>query len=54
VSRSLSPSEYLDAGRAPQLIARGIDAGGEASLTVYFDAGRTRATGYELVLFYPS
>lgn len=54
VSRSLSPSEYLDAARAPQLIARGIDAGGEASLTVYFDASRTRATGYELVLFYPS
>jgi hypothetical protein len=54
VSRSVSPREYLDAGRAPQLIIRGIDAGGEASLTVYFDASHARATGYELVLFYPS
>ena len=54
VSRSVAPREYLDAGRAPQLLLRGIDAGGEAALTVYFDASRTRATGYELVLFYPS
>jgi predicted Zn finger-like uncharacterized protein len=54
VSRVLSPREYLDAGRAAQLIARGIDAGGEASLTVYLDASRTRATGYQLVLFYPT
>jgi predicted Zn finger-like uncharacterized protein len=54
VSRSVSPREYLDSGRAPQLIARGIDPGGEASLTVYFDASLARATGYELVLFYPS
>lgn len=54
VSRSVAPREYLEAGRAPQLISRGIDAGGETSLTVYFDASRTRATGYELVLFYPS
>jgi predicted Zn finger-like uncharacterized protein len=54
VSRSVSPREYLDAARAAQLIARGIDAGGETALTVYFDASRARATGYELVLFYPS
>jgi Protein of unknown function (DUF3426) len=54
VSRSVSPREYLDAGRTPQLITRGIDAGAEASLIVYFDAGRAHATGYELVLFYPS
>lgn len=54
VSRVLSPREYLDSGRAAQLIARGIDAGGETSLTVYFDASRTRATGYQLVLFYPT
>jgi predicted Zn finger-like uncharacterized protein len=53
-SRSIWPREYLDAGRGSQLIAQGIDAGGEASLTLYFDAGRSRATGYELVLFYPS
>lgn len=50
VSRAILPREYLD----PGALARGIDAGGEASLTVHFDASRTRATGYELVLFYPS
>ena len=54
VSRSISPREYLDAARAAQLIARGIDPGGETSLTLYLDASRARATGYELVLFYPS
>jgi predicted Zn finger-like uncharacterized protein len=54
VSRSVLPREYLEAGRARELMARGIDAGGEATLTVHFDASRTRATGYELVLFYPS
>jgi Protein of unknown function (DUF3426) len=54
VSRSILPQEYLEAGRARELMARGIDAGGEAALTLHLDAGRTRATGYELVLFYPS
>jgi predicted Zn finger-like uncharacterized protein len=54
VSRSLDPREYLDPARFSELVARGIEAGGEASLTVHFDASRTRATGYELVLFYPS
>ena len=54
VSRSILPHEYLEAGRARELMARGIDAGGEAALTVHLDASRTRATGYELVLFYPS
>jgi predicted Zn finger-like uncharacterized protein len=54
VSRSVLPRDYLGAGRAPQLISRGIDPGGETTLTVYFDASRTRPTGYELVLFYPS
>jgi len=54
VSRAISPREYLDAARGPQLIGRGIYPGAETSLTVYFDASRTRATGYELVLFYPS
>jgi len=54
VSRSILPHEYLEAGRARELMARGIDAGGEATLTVHLDASRTRATGYELVLFYPS
>ncbi len=54
VSRSVLPRDYLGAGRAPQLISRGIDPGGETTLTLYFDASRTRPTGYELVLFYPS
>jgi predicted Zn finger-like uncharacterized protein len=54
VSRSVLPAEYLEPARAKELLARGIEAGGEASLTVHFDASRTRATGYELVLFYPS
>lgn len=50
VSRAILPREYLE----PALVSRGIDAGGEAAFTVHFDASRTRATGYELVLFYPS
>ena len=50
VSRAILPRDYLD----PAVVARGIEAGGEAALTVHFDASRTRATGYELVLFYPS
>ena len=54
VSRSLLPRDYLDSARSRELIARGIGAGGEATLTVHLDAGATRATGYELVLFYPS
>jgi predicted Zn finger-like uncharacterized protein len=54
VSRAILPREYLEANGAAALIARGIDAGGEAALTVHLDASPTRATGYELVLFYPS
>lgn len=54
VSRSILPREYLAAAPLRESLARGIDAGGEAALTLYFDASRTRATGYELVLFYPS
>jgi len=50
VSRAILPREYLEAAA----ISRGIEAGGEAALTLHFDASRTRATGYELVLFYPS
>jgi predicted Zn finger-like uncharacterized protein len=53
-SRVLTPGEYLERDRAAQLIGRGIDPGGEASFTVYFDASRVRATGYHLELFYPS
>jgi hypothetical protein len=50
VSRAILPREYLE----PALVSRGIEAGGEAAVIVHFDASRTRATGYELVLFYPS
>ena len=54
VSRSVLPREYLEPARFAELVKRGIEAGGEAALTLHFDASRTRATGYELVLFYPS
>jgi predicted Zn finger-like uncharacterized protein len=54
VGRSVLPREYLEPGRFAELVKRGIEAGGEAALTLHFDASRTRATGYELVLFYPS
>lgn len=54
VTRSVLPGEYLEPDKARRLIAEGIGAGGEATLTLFFDATRTRATGYELVLFYPS
>ena len=50
VTRAILPREYLEAAA----VARGLEAGGEASVTMHFDASRTRATGYELVLFYPS
>lgn len=54
VSRVLSPREYLEAGSAENLIGKGIDASGDASLTVYLDTSRTRANGYRLELFYPA
>ena len=49
--RVLAPREYLDP--APG-VAQGIPAGAEVSLRIYLDAGRRRATGYRLYLFYPS
>jgi len=54
VSRAILPRDYLEPARSSELMARGIEPDGEAALTVHFDASRTRATGYELVLFYPS
>jgi predicted Zn finger-like uncharacterized protein len=48
--RVLAPRDYIDAGRA---LEQGIAAGGETALRVYLDAGRVRATGYKLYLFYP-
>ena len=52
VRRVLEPSDYLDGAHAPGA-SDGIAAGADASLRVYLDAGRTRATGYRLYLFYP-
>jgi predicted Zn finger-like uncharacterized protein len=54
VSRSVLPREYLEPARFAELVKRGLEAGGEAALILHFDASRSRATGYELVLFYPS
>jgi predicted Zn finger-like uncharacterized protein len=52
VRRVLTPSDYLGASRsvAPE---QGLAAGAEAAFRVTFDAGRTRATGYRLYLFFP-
>jgi predicted Zn finger-like uncharacterized protein len=52
--RVFVPRDYLEAGRASDLTARGIPAGGEASLRMYLDPSRTGATGYRLYLFYPT
>jgi predicted Zn finger-like uncharacterized protein len=52
--RVLSPRDYLDPVRAPLALSEGIAPGGEASLRVYLDSSRSRATGYRLYLFYPS
>ncbi len=51
--RVLAPAEYLEAGRAPNLLERGVAAGAEAPVRLYLDTGGTRATGYRLYLFYP-
>jgi predicted Zn finger-like uncharacterized protein len=53
VRRVLKPSDYLDPARAEQLIARGIGPGSELSVRMRFDAGRLRATGFRLFLFFP-
>ena len=52
--RVLAPRDYLDPLRAPLALAEGIAPGGEASLRIYLDSSRSRATGYRLYLFYPS
>jgi predicted Zn finger-like uncharacterized protein len=52
--RVLAPRDYLDAARAPALLAEGIGPGGEAPLRIFLDSSRSRATGYRLYLFYPS
>jgi len=52
--RVLAPRDYLEAARASALLTEGVAPGGETALRVFLDAGRTRATGYRLYLFYPS
>jgi predicted Zn finger-like uncharacterized protein len=49
VRRVLAPADYVGATRSDQSLA----AGAEASFRVTLDAGRTRATGYRLYLFFP-
>jgi len=50
--RVLMPAEYLTGFPADQ-IARGIGAGADAALRVYFDTGGLRAIGYRMYLFFP-
>jgi hypothetical protein len=49
----LMPRDYLEPARAAALAAQGVAPGAEVAVRVYLDAGRTRATGYRLYLFYP-
>jgi hypothetical protein len=48
----LFPRDYLEPARTAAL-QQGLAAGSEMSLRVNFDAGRVRATGYRLYLFFP-
>jgi predicted Zn finger-like uncharacterized protein len=50
--RVLMPAQYL-AGLPAEQITRGIGAGADAALRVYFDTGGLRATGYRMYLFFP-
>jgi predicted Zn finger-like uncharacterized protein len=52
--RVLAPGDYLERGKSGELERQGIAGGAEATLRVYLDTSRTRATGYRLYLFYPS
>jgi len=52
--RVLAPGEYLDPAQSGDLMRQGIAGGAEATLRVYLDTSRTRATGYRLYLFYPT
>jgi predicted Zn finger-like uncharacterized protein len=49
--RVLLPVDYL-AGQSAEQIARGIGAGADAALRVYFDTGGLRAIGYRMYLFF--
>ena len=50
--RVLMPADYL-AGTPAEQIARGMGAGAETALRVYFDTGGLRAVGYRMYLFFP-
>jgi predicted Zn finger-like uncharacterized protein len=50
--RVLGPADYLEPARAA-VVAQGLAAGAEAAFRVNLDAGRARATGYRLYLFFP-
>jgi predicted Zn finger-like uncharacterized protein len=50
--RVLLPADYL-AGLPAEHVARGIGAGADAPLRVYFDTGGLRAIGYRMYLFFP-
>ena len=50
--RVLMPVDYLASVPAEQ-VARGIGAGADAPLRVYFDTGSLRAVGYRMYLFFP-
>jgi hypothetical protein len=50
IRRVLRPSDYL--GRGPEA-GYVMAPGSEALLSVRLETGRIRATGYELLLFYP-
>jgi len=50
--RVLMPADYL-LGLPAEQIARGIGAGADAPLRVYFDTGGLRAIGYRMYLFFP-
>jgi predicted Zn finger-like uncharacterized protein len=52
VRKVLRPDDYLEPVRAAEA-AQGLAAGAEAAFRVNLDAGRTRATGYRLYLFFP-
>lgn len=50
VRRVLLPADYVE----PERSREGIAPGAEASLRLYFDSSRARATSYRLYLFYPT
>ncbi len=52
VRRVLAPQDYLGPAQM-QAMPAGLAPGGEAAVRVNFDAGRSRATGYRLYLFFP-